>query len=122
VTPAALPTLTHTAAIAVLLLGATACTHDSTPSGTTPERTTASPASTTTSGRTTVNTIRLIIDGTPVDVPLNDSLTARDLAEQLPLRLTLTDFHRTEKIAYPPRRPSTSGAPEGADPRAGDLA
>ncbi|MFD7406522.1 cyclophilin-like fold protein [Streptomyces sp. NPDC059866] len=66
--------------------------------------------------------IRLTINGTPVDATLNDSAAARDFADQLPLDLTLTDFHQTEKIADLPRRLSTSGAPEGATPRAGDLA
>ncbi|MEU6041753.1 cyclophilin-like fold protein [Actinomadura sp. NPDC047616] len=66
--------------------------------------------------------LRLTINGTPVDATLNDSAAARDFAAQLPLTLTLTDFHQTEKIADLPRRLSTSGAPEGAAPRAGDLA
>ncbi|WP_232789885.1 cyclophilin-like fold protein [Streptomyces jeddahensis] len=125
---------------AALLLSVTACTQASSPSTktpqrtkassalttapapTTPQRTTATPAPTTPSGRTTVNTIRLTIDGAPVDVTLNDSAAARDFAEQLPLNLTLTDFHGTEKIADLSRRLSTSGAPAGADPRVGDLA
>lgn len=66
--------------------------------------------------------IRLAIDGTPVDATLNDSAAARDFAAQLPLTLNLTDFHQAEKIADLPRRLSTSGAPDGAAPRAGDLA
>jgi hypothetical protein len=66
--------------------------------------------------------IRLTINGTPVDAALNDSATAQDFAAQLPLTVPLTDFHRAEKIADLPRRLSTSGAPEGAAPRPGDLA
>lgn len=66
--------------------------------------------------------IRLTIDGHPVDATLNDSATARDLATLLPLTLEMKDFHRTERIAYPPRKLDTSGAPAATDPRAGDLA
>ncbi|WP_409474448.1 cyclophilin-like fold protein [Streptomyces sp. HC307] len=66
--------------------------------------------------------IRLTIDGHPVDATLNDSATARDLAALLPLTLNLSDFHQTERIADLPRRLSTSGAPEAAAAKAGDLA
>ncbi|MEV0977701.1 cyclophilin-like fold protein [Streptomyces sp. NPDC049915] len=50
------------------------------------------------------------------------SSAARDLAELLPLTLDLEDVHRTERIGYPPRELDTSGAPEAAKPRVGDLA
>ncbi|WP_328767346.1 cyclophilin-like fold protein [Streptomyces sp. NBC_00286] len=122
--------LARAAATAALLLTATACTQDSSPSSAPPEQTTASsaperaataPAPSTASGRNAMN-IRITIDGTPVEVTLNDSATARDLADQLPLELTLTDFHQAEKIADLSRPLSTSGAPQGADPRVGDLA
>ncbi len=66
--------------------------------------------------------LRLTIDGHRVDATLNDSATARDFAELLPLTLDLEDLHQAEKIADLPRRLSTSGAPEGADPKPGDLA
>jgi hypothetical protein len=66
--------------------------------------------------------IRLTLNGHRIDATLNDSATARDFAAQLPLTLSLRDFHQAEKIADLPRRLSTSGAPEGADPKAGDLA
>ncbi|MDX2546473.1 cyclophilin-like fold protein [Streptomyces sp. WI04-05B] len=66
--------------------------------------------------------IRITIDGTPVDATLNDSAAARDFAAQLPLTLSLTDFHRNEKIADLPRPLSASGAPSGVHPRTGDLA
>ncbi|TDO51618.1 cyclophilin-like protein [Kribbella sp. VKM Ac-2527] len=65
--------------------------------------------------------IRLTIDGRAVDATLNDSAAARDLAAQFPLTLNLEDFHQTERIAYPPRRLSTTSAPT-TRPRAGDLA
>jgi hypothetical protein len=53
---------------------------------------------------------------------LNDSATARDLATLLPLTLDMEDFHQSERIADPPRKLDTSGAPDAATPKAGDLA
>ncbi len=66
--------------------------------------------------------LRLTIDGHAVAATLNDSATARDFAELLPLTLDLSDFHQTERIADLHRRLSTADAPEGTDPRAGALA
>lgn len=66
--------------------------------------------------------IHLTIDGRRAGATLNDSAAARDLAGLLPLTLETEDFHRTERIAYPPRELDTSGAPEASDPKAGDLA
>ena len=40
----------------------------------------------------------------------------------LPLTLPLEDHASTEKIAYPPRKLSTEGAPAGTDPDVGDIA
>ena len=53
---------------------------------------------------------------------LDDSETARDFASLLPLEVALDDYNRTEKVADLPRRLSTAGAPEGAEPVVGDLA
>jgi hypothetical protein len=66
--------------------------------------------------------IRVTIDGRRVDATLNDSPAARDFADVFPLTLDLEDFHQTERIADLPRRLTTSGAPDPAVPRAGDLA
>ncbi|MFF4835315.1 cyclophilin-like fold protein [Streptomyces sp. NPDC001315] len=66
--------------------------------------------------------LRLTIDGHRVGATLNDSATARDFATLLPLTLNLSDFHETEKIADLPRRLSTSGAPDAAEAKPGDLA
>jgi hypothetical protein len=66
--------------------------------------------------------IRVTIDGEPVDATLNGSPAARDLASLLPLTLDLEDFHQTERIADPPRKLDTSGAPEPTAAKAGDLA
>jgi hypothetical protein len=66
--------------------------------------------------------ISVSLDGRPVDATLNDSPAAHDFAELLPLTLDLEDFHQTERIADLPRKLDTSGAPEPAAPKAGDLA
>lgn len=123
--PAPLRALARVGPAAALLLVMTACTDDSPPSSAsesaTPQASTA-PAATTPTGRTTAMNIRLTIGGHPVAATLNDSPTARDLAAQLPLTLSLRDLNQAEKIADLPRRLSTSRAPEGADPEVGDLA
>ena len=52
---------------------------------------------------------------------LHDNPTARDLAGQLPLTLTLRDHNNVEKTAPLPRKLSLDGAPDAHDPAAGDL-
>jgi|SRR5687768_12469281 len=66
--------------------------------------------------------IRLTLDGKSITATLNDNATARDFVSLLPLTLPLEDHAATEKIARPPRKLSTAGAPAGADPSVGDLA
>jgi hypothetical protein len=66
--------------------------------------------------------IRLTFDGKAVDATLLDNATARDLLSLLPMTLALEDHNSTEKIGYPPRKLSTSGAPAGIDPFVGDIA
>jgi hypothetical protein len=51
-----------------------------------------------------------------------DSETARDFISLLPLTLTLSDYAQTEKVSDLPRRLSTAGAAEGAEPDVGDIA
>ncbi|MFI6624693.1 cyclophilin-like fold protein [Streptomyces sp. NPDC050528] len=130
--PTALPALAaRGAAAATLLLAVTACT-DTSP-GTSPaassasspsgrQQTPARPASTASADRNAAMNIQVTIDGQPVDATLNDHAVARDFASLLPLSLDLEDFHQTERIAYPPRRLGTAGAPDPAAPKAGDLA
>ncbi|MDQ1015637.1 cyclophilin-like fold protein [Streptomyces afghaniensis] len=123
--PAPPRTLARVAPAAALLLVATACTSGSPSSASSepasPQASTA-PAATPSPGRTAAMNIRLTLNGRRIAATLNDSATARDFAAQLPLTLSLSDFHQAEKIADLPRKPTTSGAPEGADPKAGDLA
>ncbi|MFJ9020214.1 cyclophilin-like fold protein [Streptomyces sp. NPDC102259] len=110
---------------AALLLVVTACTDDSPSSATSgpaSAQASSAPVAPTSSGRTTAMNIRLTLNGHPIAATLNDSATARDFAAQLPLTLSLRDLNAAEKIADLPRKLSTSGAPEGADPEVGDLA
>ena len=65
--------------------------------------------------------IRLTINGQSTSATLDDNPTARDFLSILPLTLTLEDYASTEKIAYPPRKLSTQGAPAGIDPEVGDI-
>ena len=65
--------------------------------------------------------VRIDIDGTPFMATLVDTAPARDFASLLPLRLTLIDYARTEKISDLPRRLSTEGAPAGVEPEIGDI-
>ncbi|MFF1443433.1 cyclophilin-like fold protein [Streptomyces sp. NPDC058295] len=122
--PAALRVLARAVAATALVLTGAACTDTSpaSPSATTTgQLTPTSEARTAASDRNTAMDIRVTLDGRPVDATLNDSPAARDFAELLPLTLDLEDFHQTERIADLPRRLTTSGAPEPAAPKAGDL-
>ncbi|WTL77199.1 cyclophilin-like fold protein [Streptomyces sp. NBC_01518] len=117
----------------VLLLAVTACTDEAAPSPSSPsspsvsasasQRTpTATAPAAPSDDKDTAMNIRLTIDDHRLDATLNDSATARDFAALLPLTLNLSDFHETEKIADLPRRLSTSGAPDAAEAKPGDLA
>jgi hypothetical protein len=133
---AALRALARAATATTVLLTVAACTDTSpvSPRATSSassarQQTPTAQAPTAPSGRNTAPSdrniamdIRVTLDGRPVDATLNDSPAARDFAGLLPLSLDLEDFHRTERVADLPRRLTTSGAPEPAAPKAGDLA
>lgn len=109
----------------VLVLLPTVTAGSDRPSSAAPQTTSVGPSPSATGrppDRSTDVDIRLTIDGHGVDATLNDSATARDFAALLPLTLRMADFHHTERIADPPRRLDTSGAPEASEPKAGDLA
>lgn len=66
--------------------------------------------------------IRITTSGQSFIAVLEDSETARDFASLLPIDLPLSDYNETEKVADLPRRLSTEGASEGAEPKVGDIA
>lgn len=66
--------------------------------------------------------ILLSTGSTTMPARLGESAAAQDLASLLPLTLSLSDFHATEKIADLPRRLSTTGSPDAAAARSGDIA
>lgn len=66
--------------------------------------------------------IRIIVGKRTLTAVLDDSAAARDFASLLPLSLKLSDYASTEKISDLPRKLITTGAPEGIDPKIGDLA
>jgi hypothetical protein len=65
--------------------------------------------------------ITLTIGTTQALATLADTPTARNFARLLPLTLSLSDFHKTEKVADLPSRLTMDGAPAGASALAGDL-
>ncbi len=69
-------------------------------------------------------TQKLLIEvgGKTLTATMFDNAATKDLLAQLPLTLTLNDYNNTEKIANPPKKLSTAGAPDGFDPVAGDIA
>lgn len=65
--------------------------------------------------------IRIDVDGQTLLGTLDDTVVAREFAALLPLRLTLTDYAGIERIADLPKRLSTTEAPAGMTPKAGDI-
>ena len=65
--------------------------------------------------------IRVIVGDETLSATLDDTAVARDFASLLPLELTLSDYHATEKVADLPRPLDISGAPASYTPRAGDI-
>lgn len=66
--------------------------------------------------------IRITTKATTTVAMLEPHASARDFQSLLPLSVTLEDYASTEKIAYLPRKLMIQGAPEGYEPRAGDIA
>ena len=67
--------------------------------------------------------VRISVAGGPnLIATLAQGDAARDFASLLPLNLLLKDYASTEKIADLPKRLSTTDAPDGFEPRAGDVA
>lgn len=68
-----------------------------------------------------VTTILISINDQKITASLNDSAASRDFVSMLPLRLTLQDFNKTEKVSDLPAALSTEGAPSGFEPKSGDI-
>ena len=69
----------------------------------------------------TVTTIRITVADQTITAQLADNPTAQDLAAQLPLTLTISDFNRVEKVAELPRPLTMDGVPAGDDPDINDI-
>ncbi|WP_018609773.1 cyclophilin-like fold protein [Uliginosibacterium gangwonense] len=65
--------------------------------------------------------VRMAINGYSTTATLEDNASARDFLSMLPMTLKLDDYNATEKIAYLPRKLTTTGAPAGIDPEVGDI-
>lgn len=65
--------------------------------------------------------IHVIVGHETLNATLDDTPAARAFAALLPLELTLSDYHATEKIADLPRKLDTAGAPASYTPKAGDI-
>lgn len=66
--------------------------------------------------------VRLIFPGGEIRATVHPTPTGDDFLALLPLTLTFRDYAGAEKIADPPRRLTTRGAPSASTPVAGDLA
>jgi hypothetical protein len=60
--------------------------------------------------------IRVIVGDQVFTAELYDNSTAHDLADQLPLTITMEDHNRLEKTGPLPRALTTDGVPAGSDP------
>ncbi|POA82321.1 hypothetical protein C1882_22570 [Pseudomonas sp. FW305-E2] len=69
-----------------------------------------------------VTTIKMSFNGGEALVELIDNPSTRDLVSMLPLTLKFSDYNSVEKIAYPPRKLSTTSATFGLTPSVGDFA
>ncbi len=72
-------------------------------------------------GTGTGDRIRLSFSCGEILVRMEDNPAARDLLSMLPLTLAFEDYNSTEKVAYPPRKLKTDGAPGACDPNVGSL-
>lgn len=65
--------------------------------------------------------IHVIVGDTVLPATLDDTPAGRDFAALLPLELTLSDYHATEKVGNLPRKLDTAGAPPRYAAKAGDI-
>lgn len=65
--------------------------------------------------------IRVTVGGQVFSAELYDNPTARDLADQLPVTITVDDLHGLEKTGRLPRALTTDGVPAGSDPEINEI-
>lgn len=68
-----------------------------------------------------VTLIRVAVGGRTFAAELYDNPTAHDLADQLPVTITLDDLHGLEKTGPLPRALTTEGVPRGSDPDVNEI-
>jgi hypothetical protein len=85
-----------------------------------PDRAT-DPASPATPAAPGVTPIRVTVGDQVFSAELYDNATARDLADQLPLTITVDDLHGLEKTGRLPRALTTDGVPAGSDPEIDEI-
>jgi hypothetical protein len=78
----------------------------------------ASPATPAASG---VTPVRVTVGGQVFSAELYDNPTARDLADQLPLTVTVDDLHGLEKTGRLPRALTADGVPAGSEPEINEI-
>ena len=65
--------------------------------------------------------VRVLVGGQVFAAELYDNPTARDLADRLPVELTVNDLHGTEKTGRLPFALTTDGVPRGSDPEVDEI-
>jgi hypothetical protein len=65
--------------------------------------------------------IRVTVGDQTFTAELYDNPTARDLADQLPLTITMDDLNQLEKTGPLPQALTTDGAPAGSDPSINEI-
>lgn len=68
-----------------------------------------------------ITRIYVIVGNESLSATLDDTPAGRDFAALLPLELSLSDYHATEKVADLPRKLNTQSAPASYTPKAGDI-
>ena len=68
-----------------------------------------------------VTPIQVVVGGRTFNAELYDNPTADDLADQLPVTVTLADLHGLEKTGTLPRPLTTEGVPRGSDPEINEI-
>ena len=70
---------------------------------------------------TDMTRIHVIAGNQTLFATLDDTPAGRDFARLLPLELSLSDYHATEKVADLPRKLDTGDTPASYTPEAGDI-